>query len=248
MTTPATGSRLVAWSGARSPAAPRADAQTSVCAEARPEPAPEAARPGPAPLAALPGTSPAAQVLAAVLDAIDYGVLLVDHERVLHHVNRLGRGHLRRGDALRLDEGRLALSAAGATSALVQALRSAVERGLRTTLQLGPHLAMAVIPAAGLAPGVHSMAALLLSRHGLCTPLALDAFARQHGLTVAENAVLHALARDETPEDIAAAHGVALSTVRTQVVSIRAKTGTRSTRDLLSRLARVPPLVSVVCD
>lgn len=188
------------------------------------------------------------QLLADVLDAIDYGVLLVDHERALYHANRLGGAALRRGDTLRLEAGRVEPAAADGRAALAAAVRSAVERGLRTTLHLAPRCAVAVVPAAGLASGVHAMAALVLSRQGLCTPLALDAYARQHGLTDAERVVLHALARDESPERIAAANGVALCTVRSQVGGIRAKTGARSTRELLSWLARVPPMVSVVCD
>jgi DNA-binding CsgD family transcriptional regulator len=194
------------------------------------------------------GLQGAANFLVTVLDAIDYGVMLVDEDRVLHYANSLGRTQLGRGESICMEEDRVALTSDGATAALAGAVRAAVARALRTTLHLSANLAVAVIPAAGLAPEVHCMAALLLSRRGLCTPLALDAFAREHGLTAAESAVLRSLVRDETPESIAAANGVALCTVRTQVSSIRAKTCATSTRELLSRLARVPPLVSVLVE
>jgi hypothetical protein len=42
---------------------------------------------------------------------------------------------------------------------------------------------------------------------------------------------------------VASAHGVALSTVRSQIGSIRLKTGAASIRDLLAQVARLPPLM-----
>ncbi len=197
----------------------------------------------PRPQAAL-----ASGFLLNVLDAIDYGVLLVDEHCTLHHANRSATAQLRRGEMLRVVDQRVALRDAAATAQLTTAVDQAVGRGMRSTLHLSPDKAVAVVPASAWSPTCTAMAALVLSRPRLCTPLALDAFSREHGLTSAECTVLHALAGGETPERIAQAHGVALCTVRTQVLSIRQKTGTLSMRDLLVRLARVPPLMGVLAD
>ena len=192
--------------------------------------------------------APTAGFLLNVLDAIDYGVLLVDEHCTLHHANRTATAKLRHGEMLRLVNQRIALRDASATAQLTAAVDQAISRGLRSTLHVAPDQAVAVVPASEWSPTRTPMAALVMSRSRLCTPLALDAYAREHGLTSAECAVLHALAGGETPERIAQAHGVALCTVRTQVLSIRQKAGANSMRDLLTRLARVPPLMGVLAD
>lgn len=207
---------------------------------------PPAERPFMAPPRAQP--TQAAGFLLNVLEAIDYGVVLVDEHCTLLHANRSAMAQLRRGELLRIANQRIALRDAAATARLANTVEQAVGRGIRSTLQLAPDVSMAVVPAAAWSPMGGASVALVLSRPKLCTPLALDAYARDHGLTSAECTVLHALADGESPERIAQAHGVALCTVRTQVLSIRQKTGAASLRDLLARLARVPPLMSVLAD
>jgi len=44
------------------------------------------------------------------------------------------------------------------------------------------------------------------------------------------------------PSDIAEKLGVALSTVRTHIGTIRAKTGASSVKELLHRVAQLPPM------
>ncbi len=52
---------------------------------------------------------------------------------------------------------------------------------------------------------------------------------------------------DGVPPAVAAAqHGVAISTVRTQIGSIRAKTGAASIRDLIHKVASLPPLMTAL--
>ena len=72
--------------------------------------------------------------------------------------------------------------------------------------------------------------------------LTLSFFARTHRLTSAETTVLEALCRGLRPQQIACQQGVAISTVRTQVSSIRAKTQTGSMRELVQTLSTLPPL------
>jgi len=71
----------------------------------------------------------------------------------------------------------------------------------------------------------------------------VQGFARLHGLTGGEGRVLAALCGGARPAEVAREHGVALSTVRSQIGSIRLKTGAASIRDLLAQVARLPPLM-----
>jgi DNA-binding CsgD family transcriptional regulator len=59
------------------------------------------------------------------------------------------------------------------------------------------------------------------------------------GLTESESNVAAAIARGDTPNDIAEARGISLATVRSQLASIYAKTTARRQSELISLLARV---------
>ena len=54
------------------------------------------------------------------------------------------------------------------------------------------------------------------------------------------------LCADFTPLQIAARQGVGLATIRTQIGSIRLKTGAGSIRALVRQVSLLPPLVSVL--
>ncbi|HWC64065.1 MAG TPA: helix-turn-helix transcriptional regulator [Rhizomicrobium sp.] len=60
----------------------------------------------------------------------------------------------------------------------------------------------------------------------------------KHALTPAESRVALALARGAKPADIAAAHGVTVSTVRSQLKAIFRKTGTCSQAQLVAWVFR----------
>jgi DNA-binding CsgD family transcriptional regulator len=58
----------------------------------------------------------------------------------------------------------------------------------------------------------------------MCVGLGVQWFARNHGLTLAETRVLEALSEGLLPSDIAVRFGVGISTIRSQIGSIRSKT------------------------
>jgi len=214
--------------------------------DTRPGPRPGRAAPAPAawygePAPVVPGTA-----LAAALDTLDWGVLIVDVALHVHHANRAARQRLRSCTALALQHRALQPARAHDAEALRAAVRDAAARGVRTALTLPQGLRLVVaLCDTDAAPG---LAAVVLSRTQVCSALALQALARQHGLTEAERTVLQALCQGHAPEAIARLHGVALCTVRTQVLGVRAKLGARSTRELLTLLAAVPPLAALVAD
>jgi DNA-binding NarL/FixJ family response regulator len=89
---------------------------------------------------------------------------------------------------------------------------------------------------------------LMLSRRDSAAPLAVEAFARGKGLTCAETRVLLALCNGKTPQQIAREASVEMSTVRSQIVSVRQKTGARDLRTLVAQVAALPPFVGVLAQ
>jgi DNA-binding CsgD family transcriptional regulator len=164
----------------------------------------------------------------------------------VHHANRAARQRLRCCTALALQQRSLQPARAHDAEALRAAVRDATGRGLRTSLVLPQGLRLAVTPCD--TEAAPSLASVVLSRTQVCSTLALQTLARQHGLTEAERSVLQSLCQGRAPEEIARLHGVALCTVRTQVLGVRAKLGARSTRELITLLAAVPPLAALVAD
>ncbi|HET7527041.1 MAG TPA: LuxR C-terminal-related transcriptional regulator, partial [Burkholderiaceae bacterium] len=104
-------------------------------------------------------------------------------------------------------------------------------------------LSVAVFP---LRSGERTSGALALLLFGLNQsqePLAIQLYAGSCGLTPAETRVLLGLAEGLVPKQIASKHAVLLSTVRTQISSIRDKTGTRRLSDLMQALVSLPPIM-----
>jgi len=84
---------------------------------------------------------------------------------------------------------------------------------------------------------------VLLSRQSACENLAVRMYARAQSLSPSEEQVMMALCGGLSIPDIAKKHGVAQSTVRSQIKSLREKTGCSSIRKLLQRINSLPPVV-----
>jgi DNA-binding CsgD family transcriptional regulator len=209
--------------------------------------------PGPAAAAEPRQTIPTRWLLGA-LDEIDYGVLLLDAARTVLHANRSARGSLLRGACgLAVTRGVLTAHLVADTQALDSAVRAAASKDRRQLLFLGApegRTAVAVMPmrSAGEVRGGSDDDGVLimLSRTQLCEGLSIDGYARGSGLTSAEARVLMQLCKGLQATEIAELQGVALSTVRTQISSIRLKTATTSIGDLMLQMARLPPMPSVL--
>ena len=195
------------------------------------------------------GTGAVSLWLMRSLDEIDYGVVLVGDDGLVHYCNLAARAALDHQHPLTLDGQHLLARGQDDEATLQLALRAAAARGLRRLVRLGEgtqRTNVAVVPL-DLAPGVPSGACLLLlSRREACTRLSVQWFARAYALTPAEARVLEALVEGRDPRDIASDFDVGLATVRTQLGSIRAKVGVASLRELLQLLATLPPMLSAL--
>jgi DNA-binding CsgD family transcriptional regulator len=184
-----------------------------------------------------------AQWLAQMLDEIDYGMLLVADDGTVLHANHVARAELDGDHPLQMLGQQLRTRQPQDVAPLNEALRAARERGLRRLLRLGAPAApvsVAVVPLGS------ALALLVFGKRRVCEALSAHWFAREHGLTPAEARVLAALCDGQPPRRIASAQGVAISTIRTQIGAIRAKTGAQSLRALVSQVAVLPPLVSAL--
>ena len=186
--------------------------------------------------------------MAQMLDTLDYGMLLLDDTRRVSHVNKAALRDMDEWHALQLDGQQLQARHAQDSEPLREALAGAA-RGLRRLLQLGEgrsRISVAVVPLPALGNDELPGTAVLLGKRQVCEELTVDWYARSHRLTMAETAVMKGLCADFTPQQVAQRQGVGLATVRTQIGSIRQKTGACSIRALVRQVALLPPLVSVL--
>lgn len=193
--------------------------------------------------------APAARWLARMLDEADHGMLLVTPTGRLRHANEAARRELAGSSRLRLEAHTLYPAVKGQQATLQMALAEA-SLGRRRLITLGSqesgYLPVAVVPLVE-AGDDHdalgeTLVLMLLGKQQPCEVLTLDFFARDQGLTGAEARVLKALCEGLRPKDVARQFDVAVSTVRSQIGSIRAKTQTASIRDLVHQVTRLPPI------
>ena len=85
-------------------------------------------------------------------------------------------------------------------------------------------------------------AMLVFAKQRLCDTTSITLFAHEKGLTGAEGQVLARVCEGMRPQQIAVRQGVQISTVRTQLRSIRQKTASDSVRELVDMVSVLPPL------
>jgi DNA-binding CsgD family transcriptional regulator len=189
-------------------------------------------------------------MLTGAMDELDYGMLIVDAVGHLMQANQMGHQHCTSAHgSCRIQDGQLHTRTSADDPVLQRALSQAAA-GRRSLLKLGegPHVdTVAVVPLSSPLGGRADSAVLLVfGKQQVCEALSVEHFARVHNLTHAEGMVLTALCTGDDPSAIARRFGVAVSTVRTQIASVRQKTQAASIRDLVRQVAMLPPIVSVL--
>lgn len=184
-------------------------------------------------------------MLLRVLDEVDYGLLVIDVQGRIRHANHLARHEMATGHVILTQARTLLGYSTDITSQLQVALEHAL-RGQRRLLLLkqGTHqLSMAFVPLNHPLEFDSPTVLVLLSRKNACDNLALRMYARSQNLSPSEEAVLLGLCRGLSIPEIAKDHGVAESTVRSQIKALREKTGCSSIRALMQRVHSLPPVV-----
>lgn len=186
--------------------------------------------------------------LAVLMDEIAHGVLMVSPQGRVQHANRAARQELGRRQAISIHDGHVQAADTAQSRALLQAVAKA-GNGRRSMVTLrteaGTSLGVAILPLRSDASGQSASVALMFSRASVCDALMLCFFARTHGLTNCEEQVLGILCQGYSAPEVAAQLQVAVSTVRSHVRSLCAKTQTNGVRALVGRVAVLPPLGTV---
>jgi DNA-binding CsgD family transcriptional regulator len=183
--------------------------------------------------------------LARLPDALDFGVLLLDADGRLRWANRPSREALEAGDPLRLEADRLALDGKEPQRRLLRALAEAAAGSARilrldgagSTARLG-------LSPWGSGPAGEALVLGTLRSEAHRVPPALRVYAREWKLTPGETDVMRGLMLGERPPEIAARRGSSQGTVRSQIKTLLAKTGTHSMRDLVVEALHLPPMPS----
>lgn len=186
------------------------------------------------------------ELLASALDELDYGLLVVDAGARLLHANQAGHQHCTDPQgACILAAGRLAARADGDDALLQRAIQQSARGARRNLLRLGSPGATETVAVVPLGAGPDAVL-VVFGKRQVCEVLSVEHYARAHSLTHAEGMVLAALCDGDNPAGIARRFGVAVSTVRSQIASIRQKTRAASIRDLVRQVAVLPPIVSAI--
>jgi len=187
--------------------------------------------------------------MAGALDALDQVMMLLGSSGALRLANRAAWRELERARCLQVRDGQVRCTHEADHGTLTAALRAA-DNGRRSLLVLhggGGPLTLAVIPLTP-ANAAHADRHVLVlsSRERISGRLAVQMYARACGATPAETDVLQALCDGLSPRRIATLFGVSLSTVRTQIQCLRAKTGMPTVAELLRQMALLPPVTPVL--
>lgn len=183
------------------------------------------------------------RLLTVLMDRFECGILSCGQNGELFHANIAGRRELDRARVLEVIDGRVR-SRREAHAEWTMALREACVDMRARLVALddgGDRLMIALMPVR--VEGLSAPACLvMLGRQVVCSQLGLEMLSSRHGLTFAERRVFRALVNNHTAREIAASHGVAIATVRTQIQAVRDKIGVRSIDALLLRAAEMPPV------
>lgn len=206
--------------------------------------------------------SPASAALLRLFNELAYGLIVVDANRQVVHINRAARGALARERRLRVRGRALEAWRERDTKVFADAMNTAF-CGRRAAMRIGESqctaqgttqgtIILVPLPApismGTFSPSQVGHIALVFERSACAESLSIAFYAQNHGLTSSEERVLRALNEDQSVGEVASTLGTAVSTIRTHVNHIREKTGARSLRALVANLRSVPPLMPTSGD
>jgi len=179
----------------------------------------------------------------AALDASQDAILILDVEGEPHFANGAARALLASGRGVALRRGGVRFDSGPAQRRFVRAVAEACARrgangaSLAAPRPRGAPLRVLVTP---LSADGATRALVTISDPDAFDPRLAGRLAAVYGLTEAAADVTAALARGRSPMEIAAARGVSLATVRTQVRQALERTDARSIADLAALAASMP--------
>ncbi len=197
-----------------------------------------------------------AQLLASVLDEVDYGLLLIAADGHVVHANHAARTELAETKSLQLVGRRLVGRSSADQHLLDDALAAARDGGRRKMLSFktddvlaeGRACDLSIVPLPAALSAHHAGHAVLIAlpRRQIAETLSVDAYARELGLTRREQEVLSSLCEGLRVKEIAVRLEIGEETVRSHVKRLKAKTGCTGIVDIVNQLSRLPPMVGAL--
>ena len=187
---------------------------------------------------------PTTELLSRLVDSLAHGVIVVSEHGQIIHANQAARVELSRRRVFDDLKGQIHAMSPSDGRALQKSLNQAAggKRSLIKVSGSGASLMLAVIPLKPANDGCEVKIALFFARAEVCESGMVGFFARSYGLTQTEEQVLTILCRGLRTPEIAVQMKVAVSTVRSHVRSLCAKTSTSGVRELVNRVAVLPPV------
>ena len=182
--------------------------------------------------------------LALLFDQISHGVVVISPHRRILHSNRAARDEMALNGVLYAHHDELRVLSPIDGKALQTALGKA-SLGIHSLVRLsgsGISLMLSVVPLQHKPDEACERIALFFERTAICDSGMFIFFARNYRLTRTEEQVLTLLCRSMSTPDIAIELKVAVSTVRSHVRSLCIKTGSKGSRELVNRMAMLPPV------
>ena len=179
-------------------------------------------------------------VLTLLFDEISHGVLVVSPNGSVIRSNRAAKQDMASNGVLNIQQGEL-LALSPLDAKLLDAALVKASAGIRSLVKLsgsGVTMMLSAIPLQARLGEVCQKIALFFERSAICDSGMFVFFARSHKLTRTEEQVLTYLCRGISTPDIAVDLKVAVSTVR----SLCFKTGAKGSRELVNRIAMLPPV------
>lgn len=190
-----------------------------------------------------------------VLEAIPFGVILLDGEGRALHVSDRAQALASACGLLRLSQGRPECSSPHSDAILQRLLHEATQTGnacgvggqggaLRLNGLDGAQLQLLVTPLPSWSSpfGLHTAAAIFLSQPQMLIGSLTSMLRSLYGMTPAEARLTEGLVNGLTPQEYADARQVSMSTVRTQIKAAAVKVGATRQADLV-RLVLTGPAV-----
>jgi len=197
--------------------------------------------------------------LEETVDNLSTGIFLTEDQGRIAYMNSSAERLLKNGNALKSMNGRLTATRSGARDALSRALAQSVAGN--APLTSGQHsIALPSEEGAGLIASILPLqwrdgrnplatlpgtAAVFIQDPSDTAPASAEAFAALYGLSAAEQKVLEHIVRGHAPQEAADELGIGVTTVKTHLQKVFAKTNTGRQADLIQLFARsTPPLKS----
>lgn len=181
-----------------------------------------------------------------LMDELAFGLIVLGANARVLLCNQAARDELDRARVLGERDHHLYARTQDGSKQLRAALDE-VQHGKRSLLHLvseGALVSLVASPPPAEYEATQATAILLFAKPAVCEPISLALFCRCHKLTKTEEQVLGILCLGFSTPEIATQMHVAVSTVRSHVRSLCAKTGACGVRSLVNLVAVLPPVAA----